>query len=145
MFCKCFEVLTAVKTSMCLLGRKAMCTCREIGLKRSSTLKKAAVCSSETVVFTYKSTRRYSPGDQHRKSSVSHNTYYHHAPHTEIYFRFQAPAAFNYEKGKIVPLEEEDPCGPEQILSWGTRETHPEFQTASSKHFTDFATPVNLL
>jgi hypothetical protein len=35
-------------------------------LPRSSGLKMGTVCFSETLVSTYKSTRRYSPEDQHR-------------------------------------------------------------------------------
>jgi hypothetical protein len=40
---------------------------------RSSALKMEAVCSSETLVSTYKSTRRYYPEDQHRHLHRSEN------------------------------------------------------------------------
>jgi hypothetical protein len=47
-----------------LLYCNAVWTCRSMGLKRSSALKKEAVCSSETLISTYKSTWRYNPEDQ---------------------------------------------------------------------------------
>jgi hypothetical protein len=34
---------------------------------KDDTLKMETICFSETLVFTYKSTRRYYPEDQHRR------------------------------------------------------------------------------
>jgi hypothetical protein len=49
------------------------------GVKPSSGLKMEAVCSAETSVSTYKSTRRYNPEDQHRHRydlKITENEYY---------------------------------------------------------------------
>jgi hypothetical protein len=53
-----FEVLTAVKISMSVFLVVTACT---------SALNMEVVCSSETLVSTYRSTRRYNSEDQHDK------------------------------------------------------------------------------
>jgi hypothetical protein len=64
--------ITFTRVDVCLLGSKAVRTCREVPTFRRnilppySALKMEAVCSSKTLVCIYKSSRLYNPKHQHR-------------------------------------------------------------------------------